>query len=398
LVGACGGGGNGGDGDGELEVWHRPGSLGEDVKAAAKERFPDYDITFVASADIDESLRAAMRSRSGLPDVAYFGGTLPDYFSVEDQFIDLDEYGFADHEDDYFSVSLAAASSPEGRQIVAPTDIGPWVFFYNAAEFEKAGLPTEPADVTAAIEDWESYRALAEKFAQDDLLLCDSLGGVYQLGMFQKGYMYYTGGNGEELKLDLENPIHRQAWDNAVQWAQAGLCGEGAPFTTEWNAAVTQGRIAGFVGAGWDMGILKTAAEDASGDWRVATGTPGGTAGMAGSYVGALAATDAPEAATDLVLFLSGQEAQSKAFTSNGLIPSTVASYDDPEVGGKDPFFGDQDVMAQMRETTESAEYVPIGPNGNSIMSQFTQALVNVANGADPDAEWEKTVAATSAS
>lgn len=388
---------NSGSGDGpvELDIWHRPGSLGEDTMKAAEAAFPDYDLTFVPTAGIDESLRAALRAKSGLPDIAYFGGTLPDYFQVEDQLLDLNDYGFAEHEDEYFTVALTAASSPSGRQIVAPTDIGPWVYFYNSASFAELGLPTEPDEVEAALADWDDYFDLAQKAGDAGMRLCDSVGGIYQLYMHQNGYMYFEGGNGEELTLDVDTPLHREAYDNAVRWAQAGLCGDGAPFSTEWSAAVTQGQTAGYVGAGWTMGILKDAAQAASGDWRIASGTPGGIAGMAGSYVGAFASTEYPDEAAEVVEFLASEEALSAGYVSSGLIPSTIASYDNPEVGGPDEFFGGQEVMNVMRETTEEASIVPVGPNGNTIMSRFIQALVNVTNGADPDEEWDAALAET---
>lgn len=389
MVG-CSSGGSGNSGSiPVIQIWSRPGSLGEGVKQSAQKAFPDYKLKFVANEKIDDSLHAALRANSGLPDVAFLGGNLPDYFQVSNKFVDLNKYGFNSHVKDYFDFAIKSAESPDGRQIAMPTDVGPYVFFYNAAEFQTLGFPTDPDAVAKAVSNWADFKAMALKAKHRGKLLCDSPQGIYQLWMTQKGYLYFQNKGGEST-LTVDSSINKAAFDNAASWANEGLCGTAAPYSTNWNAGVTQKTVVGFVEPAYVGGILKPAAKADSGKWRIATGTPGGPAAMSGSFVAAFASTKYPDVAAKLVLFFSSQKTQTEAYTTNGLIPSTVGSYKESLVSAPDPFYGGQVAINPIKNANDNGPFVFRGPNGNSIMNQFNQALVNVANGANPDSEYTK--------
>lgn len=385
LTGCATGGSD--DGKEQIVVWARPQSVSDDVLAAAKKEFPDVEIKFVPSPNIDDQLRAAMRAKSGIPDVVFLGGNLTDYFEVADQFLDIDKYGFAEHHDEYLPNPLKGGQLPDGTQLAMPTDIGAWAFFYNATEFDKLGFPSDPDEVAAAFADWDAYQDFAEKAKASGKILCDNPGQVLNLQVQQQGYHWFTNDNGSVVN-DFANPINRASYDRAVEWAQGDLCANVSPYSPEWNAAITQGTMIAFAGPGYEMGILRPAAEATAGQWRTAIPTGGG-AMAGGSFVTAMATTKHPETAVKLAEFFSSPSTQIEAYLTKSLIPSSVAAYSDPKVTGPDDFFGGQDAFAAIADSALNSTYVFNAPGFIAIENDLVQALNNVAvTGADPDAEF----------
>lgn len=371
----------------ELVVWARPSSVSDEVLEAARAEFSDINIEFVPSPEIDDQLRAAIRTGTGIPDVVFLGGNLPEYFEVADKFLDIDAHGFAEHHDDFLENPLERAQLPNGKLLAMPTDIAAWAFFYNADEFEKIGLPTDPDEVSEALADWDTYKEFAETARENDKYLCDSASQVLNLQGQQQGYQWFQNDNGTIVN-DFDNPINRETYDYAVEWANNGLCANVAPYTPEWNAAVTQKSLIGFIAPSYEMGILKPAAEADAGSWRTADPV-GGPANAGGSFVTVMAATKNPEEAVKLAMYFSSPEQQIDAYLTKQLIPSSVAAYSDPDVTGPDDFFGGQEAFAPIAKSAENAPHVFSAPGYTAIEQALGQALTNVAvTGANPDEEF----------
>jgi cellobiose transport system substrate-binding protein len=387
ALAGCSSQAGGSGGKDKIVVWARPGSVSDDVLKAAEKKFPNMDISFVPSPNIDDQLRAALRAKSNIPDVVFLGGNLPDYFEVSSQFLDIDAHGFKSHHDEYLPNPLERAQLPNGKQFAMPTDIGAWAFFYNADELGKLGLPTDPDQVSAMFKDWDSFKAAAEKAKAAGKYLCDAPNEILNLEVQQQGYQWFKNDNGK-ITNDFDNPINKASYDQAAEWAKEGLCANVGPYSPEWNAAVTQRSVIGFVAPGYVMGILKPAAQADSGKWRTADPT-GGPASAGGSFVTAMAATKHPDEAVQLAMFFSSPDQQISAYLTKQLIPSSTAAYSDPKVTGPDDFFGGEKAFTPIANSAKNGPHVFSAPGFSAIENALGQALLNVATtGADPDKEF----------
>lgn len=394
LLAGCSSG-EAGDAEGSVSLtfWARGNSVPEDVEHILADEFPDYDIKYENIPDIEDKLRAALRSGSGLPDVVIMGGSLPSFFSVADQFVDLSDQAAAG---DSVEWALELARTPEGHQVALPTDIGPWGFFYRADVLESLGYPSEPEEVAEAVDSWDTYRELAEAAAAAGSFVCDHAGQVYQARLAQNGYAYFALEDGQEVNI-VDSPISRDAFVESAALAQDGLCANAEPYTPEFNAALTQEKIAGFVGPAWEDGLLKSTGELQAGNWRVTT-VPGGPAATGGSFVAAMAASAHPEAAAEVAAFIAGAEFQKAGYLEKGLFPASMGVAADPEASAPQEYYGGQDTLSTLAQTAEDAPLVYQGADSGSVSAQFFVALNDLSfSGANPEQVYASLVEANSA-
>lgn len=383
-----------GDESGEpsLTLWARGNSLPNDAEALLAEQFPDWTIEYQDIPDIEDKLRAAIRAKSGLPDVVVMGGSLPTFFEVEDTFLDLAAEAADSDATDW---ALEAGRTPNGTQVALPTDIGPWGFFYRADVLESLGYPSEPEAVAAEIDSWEAFRALAEATAANGQYACDHIGQVYQSQLVQNGYAYFELEDGEDVNI-VDSPISREAFLYAGGLGNDKLCANTEPYTPEWNAAMAQEDIVAFVGPAWEDGLLVEAGADQAGLWRVTT-VPGGPAASAGSFVTALSSSKFPDAAKELAAYLGGTEFQTAGYVDKGLFPASTGVAEDAEAAAPREFYDGQDILGQLSQTAKDAPYVYMSPQANAIMGQFFVAVSDLANtGDDPEKVYESLVATAS--
>lgn len=382
ALAGCGGDDQASGGQVELTLWARSNSVPDDVQQLLDQQFPDYDITFQDIPDIEDKLRAAIRSQSGLPDVVVMGGNLPSFFTVAEQFLDLADEAA---DSDAIDWTLELGQTPDGKQLTLPTDIGPWGFFYNAEALEALGYPSEPEAVAEQVDSWEAYRELAEAAAATGQYVCDHAGQNYQARLGQHGYAYFEQQDGEPVNA-VDSPISRDAFVESAALAQDGLCTNTEPYTPEWNAAMTQDDIVGFVGPAWEDGILQSAGEQQSGSWRVTT-VPGGPVATGGSYVAALAASDHPDEARELAAYIGGAEFQKAGYLDKGLFPASTGVHTDPEVATPQEFYGGQDTLGVLAQTATDAPLVYQAPNSGTIAAAFFVALNDLASSNNDPAE-----------
>lgn len=381
------------DGDVSLTLWARGASVPDDVQKMLDEKFPDYDITFQNIPDIEDKLRAALRAKSGLPDVVIMGGGLPSFFEVSDAFVDLGDQAA---DSDAVDWGLELGRNAEGKQVALPTDIGPWGFFYRADVLESLGYPSDPEEVSKTFGSWEDYRALAETAAESGQFVCDHAGQVYQSRLAQEGYAYFAQEDGEDVNI-VDSPISHDAFVESAELAQDGLCANAEPYTPEWNAAVTQEKIVGFVGPAWEDGLLQSTGEKQSGLWRIAT-VPAGPAATGGSFVTAMAASTHADAAAEVAGYIASAEFQKPGYQEKGLFPASTGVFADPEVATPREFYAGQDTLGQLASTAEAAPLVYQSPDANVVSSQFFVALNDLAfNGEDPEGAYEELVKANTA-
>ena len=146
---------------------------------------------------------------------------------------------------------------------------------------------------------------------------------------------------------------------------------------------VKDGRIAMFSDGPYNMGIMKSAAPEMAGQWKVAlhpySKEPGSYLGGTGLVI----PTNAPqkEAAWKFIEYAMRPENQVGVFTYAGAAPALTAALESPEVNIEDPYFGGQKAFAVFLEAMKTARPFPYVRAWNDIDDAFTNAMQQVSLG-----------------
>jgi len=389
---ACSGG-SGGSSDGPLTLWTWPGGLGESVVDSAKTQFPDaqLEVTTIGD-DVKQKLVTVFTGRSGIPSITGIKGEDMSYFLQQaDLFTDFKTLGIDDKLADLPAWKLAEATTPDGKLIGLPTDIGPTALYYRTDVLAAAGLPTDPAEVAAATSTWDDYFAFGEKLkAATGAYLEVSLEDVFTKVMGQ-GETKMVSQDGEFLG---DSAQVKKAWDTAIEANERGLVAGIQDGSPDWAAAVNNGSLPTLLGAAWYQGDLKSNAPDTSGKWNV-TAMPGGPANVGGSFLTIPAATGNKDEAVKIVDFLLDAKSQATTYTEVGNFPSSTAALSEPALQQPDPFFGGQVTTDVFKTASENMPISYTSPIDNELQAPFITELANVqSQGKDPKQAWNDALTA----
>jgi multiple sugar transport system substrate-binding protein len=169
----------------------------------------------------------------------------------------------------------------------------------------------------------------------------------------------------------------------------AGLADAGAgyvwSFEEGWEITpgLKDGRIAMFADGPYYMGILKDAAPEMSGQWKVAP-HPYNT--QPGSYLGGTglvipAKSEHQEAAWKFIEFAMTLENQIGVFEYAGAAPALLTALESPKVNMADPYFGDQYTLEVFMAAMETARPFPYVREWNQIDEALTVAMEEILLG-----------------
>jgi len=373
---ACSSGGS----DSGLTLWYRPGSIPTAAVEGVQKQFPKVKLNLVKVPDLEQKLKLALQTGSGTPDIAVIGNSISDYSSIEKKFADLKSLG-ADPTKDYVTSKWENGTTAGGRLIGFPIDTGPQGLFYRPDLFAKAGLPTDPDQVSALAATWEGYRALAEKASAAGFKACDNAGMVYTLRLTQKGQGFfdksgaYIGGNA----------LSKEAFDYSAGLITDGLCAKAAPYSTDWNSAVAQNKLGAFVGPVYEGGLLPGAGAKA-GVWRVAK-PPGGPGSQGGSYMTILSSSKDQKDAFQIVKWMLNSANQAAGYVKDGLFPSALGSFDDPQLTAGQEFYGGQKVGVLFGDVVKNSPTVLRIAKSPAVEGAMASALTSVAQGKESPAD-----------
>jgi len=394
LLGLSGCGSNNGSisaGTDHLALWYWKGALSEKLLAASARQVPGVEGLKVKGApiagDYRGKLRTVMAARSYVPDLACVNNPLGDYFPDEHEFLDLRDLGADAVEDEYLPWKWKTCTSPTGRMIGFPLDAGPTALYYRRDLFEKAGLPTEPAEVAAATSTWEKYLQLGKTLkakAPSHPYLVSQIAYVFRMALYQSPKQFVDADN--HFIGDQEHV--KRAWDLAVETHRQGLSARVMDGTPDFNSAMSQGRIGSIINAVWYINGLKDTAPKTAGQWRL-TSMPDGPANYGGSYVTITRYCRDPEGAFAFLKWMLGPENQLKSYQEMALFPTTPASYDKPAMRRPDPFFGGQIPVDIFGPAAEKAPVIFFSAYENTANTPVYQELTNVETlGKNPDKAW----------
>lgn len=368
-----------------ITLWYWNRGLSDEVIKNVEKEFPGVTINAqkIGGDEYKTKMHTALIAGRG-PDIVAMNDWVFEYLPYEEEFVNLYDYGAAEVQEDYLEWKWDLAVAPESNSLIAlPIDTGPTVLYYRADLFEEAGLPHEPEDVAAQIQTWDDYIEAGVQLKEElDVYMFDNLERTYLQYLEQQSDKYFT----EDEEYIGDGGTVREAWENVMETHEKELSPTFG--SEERNAALNNGTIASFVGAVWEGNILKDAAPDTAGNWRV-TSAPGGAGNNGGSFVGVLNSSEHKELAAEITMKLVSKESQIVHYQDAELFPSTIETIESDDLAQPDPFFGDQVVMDVFAEAALEVPTTYYGESYMPVRELFNEELVLVERGnKDPEAAW----------
>lgn len=378
---ACGVGNPGGKITLTLWFWNR--SIDDKLISQVSQQFPNIQLIPEKLTDYDQKVRAAMAGQSGIPDIIAINSNIATYFPDEDQFYDLRTLGADDVKSEYAAWKWNLGVAPDGKMIGFPMDTGPTGLYYRADIFAKAGLPTDPQQVSARIKTWDDYLQAGlqvEKATQGKSFVLDSLTTMFSQMLAQSPQQYFDrSGN-----YIADQSYMKKIWDEVVKAHQMGVSGKLA--SGNWNQEASEGSIAAYVNAAWDKQILEEAAPNTAGKWRVAN-APGGSGNSGGSFLTVPKATPHPKEAFEVIKWLQSPQNQAFAYKDIQLFPSAPGALSDPSLLQNEAYYGGEDTTKVFLQALSQVPSMYVSPYDSS--SPFTDQLNLVEyQNKNPDQAW----------
>ncbi|MCX5208417.1 sugar ABC transporter substrate-binding protein [Kitasatospora sp. NBC_00240] len=275
-------------------------------------------------------------------------GALPDFVS-QGAVQDITKLVSADLKKKYLPQAVQQTTLATA-QWGLPLDVAPQAFFYRKDLFDKAGITAPPKT-------WDEYRADALKLKAADpnarigTFFPDDP-GTFEALSWQNGAHWFTA-QGDTWSVDIDEPETKRVTDYWQQLISDDLVRVQPSFSQPWTASLQKGETAGYLGAAWGGGVLKSTlatTPDASGKWAVAPvptwdGKP--ASGMLGGTTFAVSknskkAKAAVEFATWATTTPEGIQARIASGTSSmfpadpDLVPTAKAAFNTDFYGGQD--------------------------------------------------------------
>lgn len=391
MISGCSSGSSSNENVKTLTLWYWNRSIDDNLIQAVQKQFPGIRINAQKiGGDFKSKLKTTLAAGSGGPDIVAFNDWVTELFPSADRFYDLYDLGAGDIEQDYLDWKWKLGVTPEGKMIALPMDTGPTALFYRADLFEQAGLPSDPEEVHKLMGTWDDYFAAGQKLQEalgGKVKLTDNIGNIYTQVNAQSDKIYFD--KNENFIGEDPSSSMKKAWDLAVKASQMGLLANASTFSSEWNAAANNGKIASFVGAVWCKEILMQAAPDTSGKWRVAR-APGGDGNNGGSFLAIMKTSKHPQEAFDVIKWLQNPENQVTSFKEINLFPSAKKALDSDVMKQKEAFFGGQvtgEIFSESARNVKPAYYGTKYANLNGIVGRELSSVA--IQGKNPEKAWE---------
>jgi cellobiose transport system substrate-binding protein len=389
----CGSGTSISEDPAELVLWYWNRSIAPSLLEQAAQQIPDTTKRLradVIGGAFDNKLRTGFAAQAYIPDVTAVNSNAALYFPSEDQFVDLDDYGAQDYEDDYYEWKWNLGRTPSGRFLFFPMDTGPTGFFYRNDLFAAAGMPSEPDEVSAAVRTWEEWvefgRELREK---SDVALMGNAVMIFNQYLNASPERFFDAS--DTPLFDQPGSAVRAAWDVAVAAIRAKVT-RNLQVENEQNAAWNSGKLGGHIEGAWWMKVATDTTPDLAGKWRIAQ-QPGLPGNSGGSFLAVPKTSKDPGAALAFARWLTLPENQAQSYNEIQLFPSSPAAF----TAGMDPagpFFGDQDPLTFFSTAAANVPTTFISTYEKQVEGFRDQLRVVESAGKDPERAWDDAVTA----
>ena len=275
---------------------------------------------------------------------------------------------------DAYTPGALEAISYNDKIVAALYDFDTYALYYRADLFEQKGLQVPKS--------WADLLDVAKKLHEGDKYLYE-----FDADTFHGSQWIYENG-GSLLSNDNKTVVFNSP--EAVQGIEfnASLLTEGVAinWTTDQGEriqGVKDGRIAMFSDGPYYMGILKSAAPEMAGQWKVALHPYGK---QPGSYLGGTglmipSASKNSAAAWKFIQYAMQVENQIGVYKLAGAAPALTAALQSADVNVEDPYFGGEKAFAVFLETLKTAHHFPYVRQWSDIDAAFTNAMQQIALG-----------------
>jgi multiple sugar transport system substrate-binding protein len=258
-------------------------------------------------------------------------------------------------------------------QIVAALyDFDTYALYYRSDLFEQKGLQ--------APKNWDELKAVAKKLVEGDKYRYEFDADTFHGSQ----WIYENGGNllsADNKQVVFNSPEAVEAITFNQSLLKDGVAINWTTDQGERIQGVKDGRIAMFSDGPYYMGIMKSAAPEMAGKWKVAlhpfSKQPGSYLGGTGLVIPAKAKNQ--DAAWKFIQFAMLPENQIGVYKYAGAAPATNDALNSPEVNAPDPYFGNEKAFSVFLETMKTAHHFPYVRSWADIDTAFTEAMQKVA-------------------
>lgn len=363
-----------GKAEGELTIWYfDKESMGVAV-SKFQEKYPNIQVNFVQQpfGDMSKKYQAALAARSNLPDVIGLDTSMVGRFlSAGDDLLKA-PYNAGQFEQDFVDWKFNAGKTDDGKMTVFPWDVATGVMFYRPDVFEKAGLPTEPADVAKHMATWEDFIKAGQQIKErtgGKNAIVGNVKDVFNAAYWQNGGNIVKGG---EVAFVGEGA---QPLKLAIEAQKAGIAPEPliATWSERWAPSLKTGQIATVTMGAWMLGNLKTWIDgDGAGNWRVTT-PPGGAFNNGGTYLQIPTLAQNKELAWEFVKFLTTTaEVQNAIFQQTGIVPAYKPAWQSEVYDRPEPFLGNQKpwrTIIELAQQVKPYSYSAVDALGSDLLT-----------------------------
>ena len=301
--------------------------------------------------------------------------------------VDMKKY-FKDDEIKAFFPRIIQNNTVNGKLVSVPwfTDAG--LLYYRTDLLEKYGYKEPPktweelAEMAKKIQDGErkagksDFQGFVFQGKASESVTCNAIEWIYS----------YGGGTIVEpdKKVTINNPKAIKALDTAKSWVGTISPPGVTTYGEEEARNIWQAGNAAFM-RNWPYAYAlgQDPKSPISGKFDVTVLPKGGADGKNAACLGGWqlmvsAYSKAPDAAVDLVHYLTTAEIQKKHAVDIGLLPTLPALYSDPDVLGKNPFFKN---LLVVLENAVARPSTVTGADYNQISTAFFQNVNKVLTG-----------------
>jgi len=311
------------------------------------------------------------------PDVATVDMTWLPRFAALEAFSDLNSYMMTGQLNgkplnEVYSPGALDAITFNGKVVAALYDFDTYALYYRADLFEQKGLQVPKT--------WDELKDVAAKLAEGDLYKYE-----FDADTFHGSQWIYENG-GQLLSEDNKQVVFNspEAVEAITFYHSLLKDGVAVHWTTDQGERIQglkDGRIGMFSDGPYYMGIIKSAAPEMAGKWKVALHPfkkqPGSYLGGTGLVIPGKAKNK--DAAWKFIEYAMLPENQIGVFTYAGAAPATNAALSSDQVNAADPYFGDQKAFGVFLETMKTAHHFPYVRSWSDIDTAFTVAMEKIA-------------------
>lgn len=344
------------------------------------------DLEVVPTGTGGTNAKLANATRAGnAPDVATLEYNVLPAFALDGAVLDL-----TDRVDEGFRRQLLPQAwdqtTFDGRVYAVPLDIEPMILFHRRDLFEQHGI--------AVPRTWAEFEQAARdlKAAAPDVRLATFFtnSAPHLAGLADQAGGRWFSTEGGRWSLDFTDPGTTRVAEYWQRLIDEDLVQVAPGSSQQWNAAINNGTVAGYIDGAWAAAALMRSAPDGAGEWAAAplpqwdpahpaVGVKGGSVFTIG------AASEHPDEAMQFVRWMVTDPEAFRARLSSGtssMYPAAPALVGVADEGFDRSYFGGQDIYALFRrEAATVPEGWVWGPRMTATNQLIQEGLARVTHG-----------------